>query len=314
MLTSAHISTISIPFSRTTAALFFSAFVTISNSASRDVHLHPLWSREGFLALKAFTFDNTGSLYTVDAARNAVEKFSIDGKLLKSVVGTGRGEYQFDQPVSIDARFGVDVIVADYGNRRVERYTRELSRIGSLPDLPSIGLPALGHPGNVALTRFGDVLVNDAENRRTLRFDMQGAVTILTSAELPAPRNIASEQFLSCDETDVVWILEAGKKPIFKKFDLFGASLGTIAVATDSTIDACAVSGGYLWTVSGNIVRLIDLSTAALSATVDSREEFGAEKILSIAVMRMPERDREKFVLALGSRKEVRLYSCEVGQ
>jgi DNA-binding beta-propeller fold protein YncE len=80
-----------------------------------------------FLRLKHFsqpagvTFDPSGNLYVVDAAKDSVYRFSTRGIERYSFGGTGSGDMQFHQPSAI-AYFDKTLFVADRGNNRIVRF------------------------------------------------------------------------------------------------------------------------------------------------------------------------------------------------
>jgi DNA-binding beta-propeller fold protein YncE len=80
-----------------------------------------------FLRLNHFTqpagvtFDPSGNLYVVDAAKDSVYRFSSRGIERYSFGGTGSGDLQFRQPSAI-AYFDKTLFVADKGNNRIVRF------------------------------------------------------------------------------------------------------------------------------------------------------------------------------------------------
>jgi hypothetical protein len=80
-----------------------------------------------FLRLNHFTqpagvtFDPSGNLYVVDAAKDSLYRFSTRGIERYSFGGTGSGDMQFHQPSGI-AYFDKTLFVADRGNNRIVRF------------------------------------------------------------------------------------------------------------------------------------------------------------------------------------------------
>ncbi|MCX7878986.1 MAG: hypothetical protein N2510_10170, partial [Ignavibacteria bacterium] len=60
-------------------------------------------------------------VFVSDLSSNLIYKFDFSGKLLSSFGGTGLGENELNQPYSIDATNGLDVIVADCRNNQLKR-------------------------------------------------------------------------------------------------------------------------------------------------------------------------------------------------
>ena len=80
-----------------------------------------------FLRLNHFTqpagvtFDPSGNLYVVDAAKDSLFRFSTRGIERYSFGGSGSGDVQFHQPSGI-AYFDKTLYVADRGNNRIVRF------------------------------------------------------------------------------------------------------------------------------------------------------------------------------------------------
>ena len=67
------------------------------------------------------TFDPSGNLYVVDAAKDSLFRFSTRGIERYSFGGTGSGNLQFRQPSGV-AYFDKTIFVVDRGNNRIVRY------------------------------------------------------------------------------------------------------------------------------------------------------------------------------------------------
>jgi hypothetical protein len=67
------------------------------------------------------TFDPSGNLYVVDAAKDSLFRFSSRGIERYSFGGSGSGDMQFRQPTGI-AFFDKTLFVADKGNNRIVRF------------------------------------------------------------------------------------------------------------------------------------------------------------------------------------------------
>ncbi|MBL7977649.1 MAG: NHL repeat-containing protein [Bacteroidetes Order II. Incertae sedis bacterium] len=86
-----------------------------------------------FRDARALATDNKGNLFVTDVAKNLLFRLNADGKVLAQVGGTGSGDYQFDSPVDVDPTNGLDIYVADYGNRRVQHFSAEFRYLETFP-------------------------------------------------------------------------------------------------------------------------------------------------------------------------------------
>lgn len=97
------------------------------------LHLEP---RAAFVEGRALDVDPTGRLYVADAARHVVVRLTPEGHVEEELGGPGGAPGRFDTPVAVDARAGLSFWVAEAGNRRLQRLTRQgmSLEIAALPD------------------------------------------------------------------------------------------------------------------------------------------------------------------------------------
>jgi len=113
-----------------------------------------------------------GQLFVLDEAKNELSQFSIKGELLKTIGGKGWGDLEFDSPTDVSTNFALDVYVADYNNRRIQRYDRGLNFVQSITADNIV--PALSgsfYPHASALSAQGELFVVESDGRRVLKFD-----------------------------------------------------------------------------------------------------------------------------------------------
>lgn len=111
-----------------------------------------------------------GSVYVLDGANNKVKIFTRNGKLVRSVGSSGKGEGEFGYPVGMDIDAQGNIYIADTGNRRIQvldpsgNYLRkiDLSRWRSRPVAVKVN----------GSTRH--IYVTDANNHQILCFNKDG--------------------------------------------------------------------------------------------------------------------------------------------
>ena len=118
--------------------------------------------------------DHLGDLFVVDRGASALIEYDLRFDSIRSVIGLGRDHFQFDHPTDVDARQANNVFVADFGNHRIEQYSRELAYLATLHTRESpVADERFGYPTAVALDDAGNLYIIDGENRRVIRANNQ---------------------------------------------------------------------------------------------------------------------------------------------
>ncbi len=114
--------------------------------------------------------DINGSVIVVDAEKNIVQLLSKEYRQIAEIGGSGWGDDQFDHPSGVWARNGIDILVADYGNHRIQRFDRKLAFISSFSTRDRTNPDErFGYPTDVAISRLGDLFICDSENSRIVK-------------------------------------------------------------------------------------------------------------------------------------------------
>ncbi|QXD15629.1 NHL repeat-containing protein [Rhodocaloribacter litoris] len=103
---------------------------------------------------RALAIDPTGLLYVADAGQGAVLRLDAGGRLLAALGGPGTGEGRFDEPADIDPTNGLILVVADAGNGRLQRFSRDFLLLESIP---------VGDEGTAGRTASSSFLARDSE-------------------------------------------------------------------------------------------------------------------------------------------------------
>lgn len=112
-----------------------------------------------------------GELFVLDAGKNELLKFSPKGELLKTIGGRGWGDLEFDSPTDVCANFALDIYVADYNNRRLQRFDRKMNLVQTFT-IDNIMPPLSGafYPRACALSSQGELFVIESDGGRILKF------------------------------------------------------------------------------------------------------------------------------------------------
>lgn len=132
-------------------------------------------NQTGFRNPEGLSVSPAGYLYVADTGNHRIVKLHSDGRQIATIGGFGWEAEQFDRPVSLDASNGLDVLVVDFQNHRIQRYDKDLHFLASFfssADWPES--QQFGYPRDVALSPQGELFCLDGENNRILKLDITG--------------------------------------------------------------------------------------------------------------------------------------------
>jgi hypothetical protein len=172
-----------------------------------------------FFAASDIDMDIEGNSYVVDRQGNMLVKYSARGDSLRAVSGFGGGSLQFDGPVAVYARRGNDVFVADYNNHRIQRFDRLLDYVTSIytrddPDQRQ----RFGYPRDLAVSRQGDILIVDGENRRIIKFNSFGKYLSSFGDITAGEGRLGDPSQIELDDNDNAYVLDRGRIAVFDPF------------------------------------------------------------------------------------------------
>ena len=211
-------------------------------------------------------YDIQGNIYVVDRDGRMLIKLSPLGDSLRAVSGFGRERLQFDEPVAVCARRGNDIYVADYNNHRIQRFNRTLDLVAIIHTRDDANpISRFGYPRDVAVTRQGELLVVDSENRRIVRINTAGqGVDAFGDISAGAGR-LFDPSKIEVDESDNAYVLDGGR---IIQFDPFGSYVRTIPSRID-TIVSISVDRDTLLITGRTEVTLYDLATLSHVGTYE---------------------------------------------
>ncbi len=76
--------------------------------------------------------DIRGAIYVLDASRATITKLDSTGAVQAVWGGPGSGDAELDDPADFDPTNGLNIVVADAGNRRIKRFSGEFMFLESL--------------------------------------------------------------------------------------------------------------------------------------------------------------------------------------
>jgi hypothetical protein len=214
----------------------------------------------------ALSTDQFGNTYVIDRGAPAIIKYNERGDSLGVISGFGREQYQFDMPSDIDARLTNSILIADYNNHRIERYTRDFAYSATLQrrqnDQEQL---SFGYPTQVSADDASNFYLIDGENKRVLRVGtgmrvekIVGAYTNATSANgvLVNPTKIAVdgyENLMVYDEASRALVVYDNLGNVLKRRDqitslISPSSIKALAARSDTLFAlVSARTGTSIW-------------------------------------------------------------------
>ena len=208
-------------------------------------------------------------IFVSDIQSNKIYKFSAGGKELASFGGSGLGQNELNQPYSIDASNGLDVIVADYQNNRIKRLDINLNYILSF-DFNSYNLTAesdkkIYNPRSVLTISSGEVFVIcDATNYKAAKINDYSDISVVFGSnsigydKLENPVKIVRGNQLD------LWILDKKTNDLVN-FNNFGVFVKKIANREKSPIISIAYFNDNLFILHPNGLIIYDLKKGQYS-------------------------------------------------
>lgn len=168
-----------------------------------------------------------GFIYIADTGNHKLVKLDQSGRQVTSIGGFGWENEQFDSPVSLFASNGLDVLVADYQNQRIERYDKDLHYLASFTsssDWPDS--KQFGYPLDVALSLQGELFCLDGENNRVLKLDITGTPQISFGDFDAGEGRLVDPKRLFIDRIGNVLVSDGNKIRVFDGLGNFLFSMG----------------------------------------------------------------------------------------
>jgi DNA-binding beta-propeller fold protein YncE len=222
-------------------------------------HLRPL---ARFAEARALAADPSGRLYVADAGREVVVVLDTTGQVLATLGGPGTAEGQFDDPSDLDPTNGLILVVADAGNGRLQRFSKDFRYLSSLPvgtDArvgPSyrVGESALldggtGRPVAVVTTPTDELFALDAIHNRVEHWDQEGRWV----GQIDGAGTLHDPVALAMDGR-LLYVADRQKATV-AVYDLFGNAVRTLMSGQDTDLRALTVADGLLWMVFPDHLR-----------------------------------------------------------
>jgi len=183
----------------------------------------------GFSNAVSMTMDALGSVYVLDNESNEIIKFNSSLEEVKRIGRKGWNNSEFDNPTYIDGSSGLDIIVSDGNNYRIQRFDLKLGYISSLYTNSETFLPEykFNRPVATIIVNSNDIYVIDSDNNRVVTFP-RGFVPTTAFGDFRAGKGSLQEPLkILKDSENFLYILDKKRNAIMK-YDNFGNFMKTI--------------------------------------------------------------------------------------
>ncbi len=198
----------------------------------------------------ALAISPNSELFIVEAGKNRIIKYDLDGNLLDTFGGRGSGDSQFDNPGSIDVTNGLKLFVTDVGNKRIQIFDNRYQFIGSYS---SLLIPKYRFdPSFISVDEFGNLFTYLRSDHLIIRFGISGRPDV----EIGPLQNYGIEKvsgFISFKDQIIVIDSQQG---ILFRFSKEGEFLNFISGYPE--IQAISSDQNYIYLVNRNTVFIVD--------------------------------------------------------
>lgn len=111
------------------------------------------------------------SIYVVEKGNNRLLKLNHDGLLLESIGGNGSGDYNFSNPIDVDATNGLKIFVSDNNNRRIQVFDRRGQYLSSITARQNFARRQNFSPTYLTVDRRRDIIFYDERSNSIVRFN-----------------------------------------------------------------------------------------------------------------------------------------------
>lgn len=221
---------------------------------------------------RALATDPFGRLYVADAGRDVVVQLAPSGLVLATLGGPGSGDGEFHDPSDVDPTNGLLLLVADAGNGRIQRFSRELAHLGSIRVRGSQsmtgsswsgatfsdgarGADADGRPVAVVSAGTREVFAIDADRHVVLRWDQNLRLTREIGGQDAGEGMLLDPVAVAVDDTRSLFVADRGRRAVLV-FDLFGSYVRALGEGLLDDLRALVVQGRQLWVVQGHRISV----------------------------------------------------------
>jgi hypothetical protein len=201
----------------------------------------------------------------VDRRKASLIKLAPDGRRLAELGGPGSAEGQFDEPAGVDPTNGLVLVVADAGNGRIQRFSREFLFLEMLPvgsvdamqqaafarrphyrqreqDLVGFGS---GRPIAVATSADNDMFVLEESERVVIKWDADRKLERVIGSYDQGAGALVQPVDLALESGGTLYVADRGLESV-QVYDAFGSYERSIGQGLCGDARAVALAGDAL--------------------------------------------------------------------
>ncbi len=216
---------------------------------------------------RALAVDPAGILYVADAGRDVLVRLLPYGVGPSVLGGPGAEEGQFHDPSGIDPTNGLVLLVADAGNGRIQRFSREFLHLSSIPvggsydsfgeDRQSSPFDSrrglrqespLGRPIAVVSSGSDETYAIDEAQGVVLKWDASRRLERVIGGYEDGEGALITPVALALDPKRSLFVADRGRDAVVV-YDLFGTFVRFMADSLARDVQALKVYGDHLWIV-----------------------------------------------------------------
>jgi streptogramin lyase len=217
---------------------------------------------------RAISIAPDGTIYIADTGHHRIVQVGVDGTLIGEIGDLGKEHGQFQWPVDVAAQQGTSIWVSDFGNRRIERFTRRFTWQGTI-EIPSLDGDIAGQPGALAVTAMGDLFIVDQDGQRLLKFNPLGILRAEYGAH-KGERWISQIDNLAADsEFGIIWADREAN--LVRRMDLFGSGLGDLGRGQLHNPERVALSERTLWVCDSSGILRADIEQGEFARILETQ-------------------------------------------
>lgn len=220
---------------------------------------------DGFANAVSVTVDGKGNIYVLDKDKNEIYKLDSNLNIIKSSGGKGWKSGQFDGPTYIDASSGLDILVSDGNNYRIQRLDLNLAFVTELKTDQQTFIEEYQFKTPVAsiVINASDLYIVDGENKRVVVFP-RGFEPNNSFGGFNSPKGrLLDPSKIGKDGNNMIYVLDKGNNSI-KVFDNFGTYKKDIK---PNKILSFSIYGNILYIFDGSIIYYYDINSGSFTGS-----------------------------------------------